>query len=1214
MQLKSIEITGFKSFPEKTKIDFHQGMTAIVGPNGSGKSNITDAIRWVLGEQNAKVLRGKKMEDLIFSGTQNRRQMGYAEVNLIFDNSDKTLSLPYDEVKFSRRLYRSGESEYSINQQNCRLKDIQKLILDTGVGRSGYAIVGQGRVDEILSPKSEDRRHVFDEAAGISKFRAQRDESHKKLDEAMYNLARVQDILGEMEIQLAPLKAQAEVAQKFLALQQEKKDWEQVLFIKEIELYEEHLANEHQKCQSLAQEEKRLEQELLSVTQLLEELKLSLENLKREEESLHQAYVQDVTAQERLKGQQALQIQEEQNLLQSLAYLESLQQEKQEEKEKLHQESTEKEERKNKLLLQKKKMEEQQLKLSAELAQFVEGLEAQEKALEDLRASILEKQDAYFEKRTLYSEANSYLKALNLQLKDKEDRVQHLLLQKDRYAMDFEEQSIAYERLKKKKEAVDERYQALEALLNEARKSLTEKQEQEKQGLQYLQNLKYKHQTLEQLSKNYEGYAYAVKALLTHTHLATEEKKKIKGPVAELLKVDEGFETAIDIALGALQQNVVVEDQDTAKYCIELLKKEHLGRATFLPLKQLYFKPVDAEQHRLAKAHEGFLGLASERVFLSKDLEPLADFLLGRCFVVETLEQAKTLSKKMQNKAKIVTLEGDLIQPGGAMTGGSLKEKQGKLLSRKNQMEQLKAEQEKIIKQLENLKVLINQEENELQQHLTQFEAVIVEKKQLEEDFSFRKIEHEHQQKQALQLDQALQKLKEERLQLENEKKLEQEKESQNFEAAESIQREIKEIRQILEKNEQKNKGEIKKRDDLRESLSDLKFSIQSMEEALSYQEEQLNRLKEALEKEDFREDKAKEEKQDLEASLQKNREEQAQLKEELLLYNDKESLYKEGLSQLEQKRQKVESDLEIQLKEEKSLLRQFTQAENEKQKWESLQKDLLDRLADKRSTLWEQHGLTYEQCLQLLQTEGEKAPWAEHFLNYKEKDFSKLEKRIASYQKDIEALGPVNVAAIEAEKLLLERYDFLKQQAEDLLLSKAELEKIIQDLTEEMKKLFLDSFEKINESFNESFKALFGGGMASLELEDQKDPLQTNIEIKVCPPGKRLQNMLLLSGGEKALSAIALLFAILQLRPSPFVILDEIEAALDEANVHRFAHYVKNFCHHSQFILVTHRKGTMEACERIYGVTMQEKGISRILSLKLSKAAETEAFLKALK
>lgn len=1213
MQLKSIEITGFKSFPEKTKIDFHRGMTAIVGPNGSGKSNITDAIRWVLGEQNAKVLRGKKMEDLIFSGTQNRRQMGYAEVSLIFDNHDQTLDLPYDEVKFSRRLYRSGESEYRINQQNCRLKDIQKLILDTGVGRSGYAIVGQGRVDEILSPKSEDRRHVFDEASGISKFRIQRDESQKKLDEAMYNLARVQDILGEMEVQLEPLKVQAKVAQTFLTLQQDKKDLEQVLCMKAIEMYEEHLNNEGQKLLSLEKQEKDLQEELQQVTQELQLLKIQLEELKTEEEAFQQERLQDIALREQLKGQQALSIQEESNLLKTLNYLEALQQEKQEEQDKILQELEEKEKKRSLLVVQKEKLNTEYMKRTEELERFVQALDEQAKSLEILRASILEKQDIYFEKRTLYSEASSFLKALDLQIKEKRSTLQHVLVQKDALVVEFETHHLAYQSLEKQVADCELSYKQAEEHLNQSRARLENYQKEEAFLNQHIQNLQYKQQTLEQLSKNYEGYLYAVKSLLTYKGLDHTQKAKIKGPVAELIQVKPKFEIAIDIALGALQQNVVVDDQDTAKYCIDLLKKEHLGRATFLPLKQLYFKPVEAEQYRLAQTQEGFLGLASEHIQLEQTLEPLAEFLLGRCFIVEDLEQAKALSKKLKNKAKIVTLDGDLIQPGGAMTGGSLKEKQSKLLSRKNQMLQLDLEQQESQRKIKKIKDAAYQENQNFQSSLKAFEQLIVEKKTLESDFSTQKIEHEHQKRHLNQLKDQIEKVKAELSVLEQEHQKEKQKEQLNFEAAENIQQDIKRIRQTLEQDEEKNKTEVQYRETLREELSDLKFSLQSMEESLQHQTENLQQLKNLLEQSAAKEDKNLEERQNVAQALEANRLKQASLHDQIQKQSLKESEQEQRLTYFSKQHEKLENQMEQRLLEEKTLIRKWNQIENETQKWKSLQDSLLDKLSEKRSFLWENYALTFEQSLEVLKNETHPPRWANLFLNTSEKDRTALEKRVVQYQKEIEALGPVNIGAIEAEKLLQERYQFLKQQAEDLILSKTELEHIIRDLTEDMKRIFLESFSKINERFNESFKALFGGGMASLELENQQDPLETNIEIKVCPPGKRLQNMLLLSGGEKALSAIALLFAILQLRPSPFVILDEIEAALDEANVHRFAHYVKDFALASQFILVTHRKGTMEACERIYGVTMQEKGVSRILSLKLSESLETESFLKEL-
>lgn len=1224
MQLKSIEIVGFKSFPERTKIDFHDGMTAIVGPNGSGKSNVTDAIRWVLGEQNAKVLRGKKMEDMIFSGTQNRRQMGYAEVSLVFDNHDKTLDLPYDEVKFSRRLYRSGESEYAINQQNCRLKDVQKMILDTGIGRSGYAVVGQGRVDEILSPRSEDRRQVFDEASGISKFRVQRDESQKKLEDAMLNLSRTQDIMDEMSLQLEPLKEQAEIAKQFLALQSEKRDIEQAFLLKQIEHLEELHVSEKEKTKEVLQKEALLKQDLQLLLEQLEKENASLEAWKKEEESSQEQRVALATQKESLRGKLALQEQEAENLKQSLSLLEEKSKDEAEQKRKLQKEQEERLHKKEILQRQRETMYQEQVKFSLQLENLQKDLGEKEKLLEHLRAEILEKQDRYFEERTNYSEAASYVKALSLRLKEKEAEVLDLLREKDAFSLKKEEEDVLFSRLSKEKEESNEEYLKIEKDLETCRQFCKETEEERKNLLALSQNLQYRYQTLEQISKNYEGYQASVRSLLTYKQLPTQLKKEVLGTVAELFHVEKKYETALDVALGSLQQNIVVENQETAKECIALLKKEQMGRATFLPLQNLSYMPLEDHHLKKAKQCKGFLGMANEKVKTDEKYISLAEFLLGRCYVTDTLENAKELSKQFQNKVKIVTLEGDFIQAGGAMTGGSFKEKQGKLLSRKTQIQEILQQKDQAIQKEKNLRQQWTEAREKLDILLPAYQESLEKKKTIEALFLKKELERNHEKQKEHLLEEKLSKAKKEKDELEKETKQMEKQENDAFEKAEKIQGEIKETRDFLEQSETENKADIQKREQLRETLSDLRFSLQSMDEALQVHQEFLDRLKEETLHQVQKEEQDLLAKEKMQSSLQLLKQRQEDTQQALESYVLEEAANMKKLALLTEQKKAKEEEMKVLQERERALTKKCNQLENERQKEEAAQNTLLEKISEKRSDLWQKYSLTYEQCQQLLQnlSSQEISAWQKWFLETSVKDLPKLEKNIFLLSKQMEDLGPVHLGAIEASQTLQERYDFLSQQAQDLLLAKAELEKIIKDLTKKMQEIFLESFQKINAQFDQSFKALFGGGMASLELENGDNPLESNIEIRVSPPGKRLQSMLLLSGGEKALAAIALLFALLSLKPSPFVILDEIEAALDEANVHRFAHYIRHYAEKSQFILVTHRKGTMESCDRIYGVTMQEKGVSRILSLKLSssqdehlgKTQEEKTFLHSLK
>lgn len=1194
MYLKTIEIQGFKSFPDKTIISFHPGMTAIVGPNGSGKSNVTDAIRWVLGEQSAKTLRGQKMEDVIFSGTATRRPLSYAEVTIVFDNASGQLALPYQDVAVTRRLFRSGESEYLINRQSCRLKDVHQLFLDTGIGRDGYSIVGQGRVDDLLSPRSEDRRRIFEEAAGIAKLRVQKEESQRRLDQTQLNLERSQDVLDEIRLRLAPLKKQAEQAQLATQLQAQlkhrdcSKAW---LQFEQLQKQQNSLTAkaadaqaEWDHIQAKAQETEATYQTL---AQALETVETALETAKNKQQTLEMAQLQET---QNLQNQ----AQQQGRMEAAWAQLEAEDQRAQADETTI----------KQAIETAREAVEQAQAaylnhdqKTAADreaLAQAQNELTAQQNQIEALYLRANEAQEAYLEAKTQAADQQALWKSLMAQDEALQEQTQQT-------AQEVDELSAHLEQLNDEASALSSQLADLSHHLEEAQNDLEEASHhhqaiiQQKADLEReSEQLTYRFQTLQSLETHYEGYQTAVVGLLGPEGLPPNQRSGILGTVAECLNVPAEYEVAIEVALGGAVQNIVTDTPKTAAHCIDVLKKRQLGRATFLPLSVLKPREIPENLWRRARQSQGFIGRASDLVHTvaGQSLSGLAEHLLGGILIVETLEDAQTLAKVTEQRLRLVTLAGESLAPGGAMTGGSLKAKRTRFLGRTREMESLK-------NRLEQLPLTLNRIE-------VQEKKALEERQILAEQLTDLHEQQARSRQALLRLETRIEALQDRRTLLA--KRMAGNQADQTARAAEktrlaealktleaqaqACQQAIQTHQQELEALQTARHQAERKRDQYREGVHQanlqaqgLKHQVEQAKQALSHwQTEQKNQVDRQAENEKRRADLQAEREQFNQAY------EAAQQQLEKLRFELEQA--HNHRQQLEANQQQATREREQALLALNDLTQRRVRVGQELERLHAAQQHAQTQEETVRRHLWEQYECVYEQL-------------SPDQLDLKT-SIHQLDQTITQLKQQLRSLGPIHYQAIEEYEAVNEREQFLTAQHEDIQTAQKQLLALIDELNQTMSERFATRFEQINQRFNAIFSDLFGGGQAQVIL-GPGETLEAPIEIKASPPGKRLQNMLLLSGGERALTAIALLFAILSLSPTPFVVLDEIEAALDDANVLRFTDYIRAHAQASQFILVTHRKGTMEAAERIYGVTMQERGVSRVLSMKLSEARQAD-------
>lgn len=1179
MYLKRIEMQGFKSFADKTVLEFKPGITTVIGPNGSGKSNISDAIRWVLGEQSMKSLRGAKSEDIIFAGTQARKSLGFAEVSIVIDNNDNKLPIEYSEVTVTRKIYRSGETGYFINKVPCRLKDILELFMDTGIGKDGYSIIGQGKIDEILSNKSEDRRHIFEEAAGIVKYRTRKQESEKKLEQTKLNLLRINDILAEIEANIEPLKLQSDKAKQFLDLREELKSIEVGLFIYNINTYKEKLEQlvkdediitsqkeaEDSKMEALQASKEELRQVVDDITAQIE----NMQNIGFESSNKIEKINSEIgISNERIQNNNANKQRLETEILEVKSRIEEL---KEEQKQKL--------EKKTNLTSNKEKFEKELAEKESELAELSKKLSAKELEIEGKKqivqnnidkkyefAAEINTQDVNYEnlekhKKQLKNEIDSVISELDSTRYGKNE------ISKGFYDIESK-RNIAVEKLEKSVQAKEQNMQKLKQYEDEISK------------LTYTQRMKQaRHQFLIETEKEKEGYNKTVKSLLVACDKDSNLNKGIHGVLANLISVEKEYETAIEMCLGQSLQNIVTSTEQDAKKMIEYLRTNSLGRASFLPIASVQGKKLD----KLTKM-DGVIGIASDLVKCKKEYEQIILSLLGRTVVVEDMDTAIALAKKDKYSFRIVTLKGDIISSSGSISGGSVQTKTVNILGRSREIEDLEKELKKLEKQIADKTAEKEEYASSIGDSIEETAKLEKELQEIEIVYATEKQKMVAVEENITRLENRLAKLKEEVTQTEKQKEENRLLKEQKETEIQTLTQQIEELNKVIEEFALNNKDNQKYIDDLNFDITNLKISVTSFDESESSIEEMVERISQDIKNnEQSIENKNQnilainEENTKLEQTITEYNAQIEQIKQEVTNSGTKvEELKQERIAKNE-KLVNTENEIQSQFSTLESLKEQIIKLDVKKTK---LEQDLQQVV----ESLWNEYELTPNS------TEEYQKP----------NNVATAQKQVNSLRNKIKDLGSINIDSIEEYKKTKERYDFMSEQRLDLENTASKLRKIIGDMTTTMQNQFKEKFELINKNFNEVFTELFNGGKAELILENEENILECGIDIRVQPPGKKLQNMMLLSGGEKAFTAIALLFAILKINPAPFCILDEIEAALDDVNVYRFAEYLKKFCKQTQFLVITHRKGTMEAGDSVYGVTMEENGISKLLSIKL--------------
>jgi chromosome segregation protein len=1184
MFLKRLDIIGFKSFAERIGVDFVPGVTAVVGPNGSGKSNITDAIRWVLGEQSAKSLRGTKMEDIIFAGSDTRKALNFAEVTLTLDNQDEGLSLDYNEVSVTRRVSRSGESDFFINKQSCRLKDIIDLFMDSGLGREAFSIISQGKVEEILNSKAEDRRTIFEEAAGVLKYKNRKKKAEVKLTETQENLNRVYDILHELESQVEPLKIQASMAKDFLEKKEELEKIEVALTVYEIE-------DLHRKWENLSKQLEEHQQE---------ELKLSGQLQKKEAKIAETR--EHITA-----------------LDESISDLQNVLLHASEELEKLEGRKEVLKERKKNASQNKEQLEKNIVELTEKVSQLKKNRDLQAEAFKllneqakNLQSQLKEKQD----KLQLFTEniegkieslKSEYIELLNDQAGAKNELkyIEQQLEQQGRRStrLDSENEKFILERqlaqtqkleIKSALEVVQKNLaDQVVAYKEQQRKLETEKNNYEKQektlyqAYQILQQAKSRKEMLEEMEEDYSGFFQGVKEVLK---ARGKKLHGIEGAVAELVTVPKEYETALETALGGALQHIVVDTEQNARTAIQFLKQNSFGRATFLPLSVMKGRPLSSAQLAAIQNHPSLIGPAASLVKFEKKYDEVINNLLGNVVITKDLRGANELAKILQYRCRLVTIEGDIVNPGGSMTGGATKQKTSSLLTRKGELEDLK-EKLKIMDEksasLERVVKALKDEVKTIEQQLEGMrrdgEELRIEEQSLKGDLREAELKEKNINDRLAIYDLEKGQFSEEQVTL-TERKIEL------SEAMEAYKAQIAALDgEIVKLTEQKT-SDLTSKEALLSEISDLKVEFAAKNEQFANTKERFALVKEDLEES---EQKLKIHTEDLqllssEMTNSSSGEEQLEVAARQKQQDKEETIRLISLRRQERfQLQGTLEDMEIDAKELKRLHKGMVEVlKDEEVKINRLDVELENRLAQLREEY-------------LLSFEGAKEQYPLTI------PIEEARKKVKLIKLAIDELGNVNLGAIEEYERVSERFEFLNEQKTDLQEAKDTLFQVIEEMDIEMKNRFEQTFKGIRTHFEPVFQALFGGGRADLKLTEPEDLLNTGVEIVAQPPGKKLQNLGLLSGGERALTAIALLFSILKVRPVPFCILDEVEAALDEANVYRFSQYLKRFSAETQFIVITHRKGTMEEADVLYGVTMQESGVSRLVSVRLEDTKE---------
>lgn len=1184
MILKALEMQGFKSFPDKTVLEFNKGITAVVGPNGSGKSNISDAVRWVLGEQSTKTLRGSKMEDVIFSGTDVRKAKGFAEVTLRLDNTDRSLNKDSDEVSVTRRYYRSGDSEYLVNGESARLRDVNELFMDTGLGRDGYSIVGQGKIADMVSPKASERRDMLEEAAGISHFRYRRGDAIKRLAQAEENLVRLRDILSELESRVGPLKAQSEKAQKFIVLAGERKNLEIGIWLNTIDKTGEKMRDQEHKIEIAEASHKEAQDELSKIGEMIDkaadgtrDINIKLEEI-RNSASGFEEKLSDIDSQikvaensilhnnetiERINRDKAAENETEQNIDAAVSAARECIQKAEEQIADATRQMDELSKQEETYRLNSSEFSDRAAALSGEISALSVRLADCRVTAETANSSI--------------EEIRSRISAIDESMGTRKDDYDALLKRKADAEAELEEIQDEIVSVKNAIDGYTLRFENRGKKADSVKLAIDEKQRELHKGQDRVR-------LLEDLEKNMEGYFGAVKAVMKESGRGA--LRGIYGPVSQLITVKDKYSAAIETALGAAVQNIVVDNETDAKRAMGFLKERRAGRATFLPITAIKGR-VLSEQG--LDDQYGFVSIASDLVSYDNKYSEIIRWLLGRTAVAEDIDSAIAIAKKYSYRFRIVTLDGQVINAGGSMTGGSRVQNAG-ILSRGNEIERLKGSLASMQKELDGM---------------------LSDYKLLSEDASAAKAELEGAEGDLLRA-------KEENIRREGELKLASDKlasvssgvkelleEKETLEkriesvssGAEAARSQIDELKETLENKEKElesitgdSKTLQKNREEVASKAAEIRLRIVSLQKDVEANTDEITRLKnrktghlDRLSELDGEIREIEEKNDELRALTERLSADEKALKAN---HGDAQNQINELISQRDE------------LEKQANDLRLHERAKSEER--ERLSGDIA-RLEERKIAMRNE----YDNLTSKLYDEYQLTRREAAALEIEIDDYSLAAKRLAELKSQIRALGSVNVSAIEEYKEVSERYEFLSGQISDVETSRAELNKMIDDLTGKMAEQFREQFNRINSCFGQTFIELFGGGKAELRLEDERDVLGSDIEIKVQPPGKNVQNINLLSGGEKGLSAIALLFAILKVTPAPFCIFDEVEAALDDVNVSRYAQYVRRMTKNTQFILITHRRGTMEEADVLYGVTMQEKGVSKLLELKTAEMAK---------
>ena len=1184
MFLKRLEVVGFKSFAERIGIDFVPGVTAVVGPNGSGKSNVTDAIRWVLGEQSAKSLRGAKMEDVIFAGSESRKPLNFAEVTIILDNTDERVAIPYTEVSVTRRVYRSGDSEYLLNNQQCRLKDITDLFMDSGLGKEAFSIISQGRVDEILNSRPDDRRSIFEEAAGVLKYKLRKKKAEHKLVETDENLNRVLDILHEIETRLEPLKIQASSAKDYVRMTEELKDFDIALMVHDVLAHEKTLNGYNEEQQKLSATEKQHATEITNLEQGVRKTRTELKAIDEVLDVSQEQLVEASAEVERWEGRKALfnekrsnaekQIQQlRDNLLQANQSVSDLQRDEQE----------------NRQQFSEKQKIVQQIRSS--LKQVEQALT---RSASEIEQEIEEAKNTYINLLNEEATVKNELKHIDQQLSQEQASVERMTGRSSEMQKELAEAIVAKEVTEKAlhqtelslKEQLG-RFDLLQMQLKTATADLDEKQALLYKAYQHHQQLKARKETLAELEADFSGFFHGVKEVL----LARDRRELvgIEGAVAELIQVEAKYSQAIETALGAASQHIVTDNEQHAQKAISWLKQKRAGRATFLPKTVMRSRKIHMQQLMDIQAHPAYIALAYELVDYAPENQTIIENLLGNVLVATNLEGASQIARLCGFKYRVVTLEGDIVNAGGSLTGGASKQ-QSSLFSRK-------AELEKLVSTLTDMETTIQTAEKTV---ASKKEAIANLRQSLEEQKlqgeSIRDEEQIHRAKllelemivKSLQTTVSITQSEQSTLSTRKESLGEQQQIAQT--RLEELRNELQQIQQeVDELTLAKTQSETQK-DVLREQLAQQRSELAVAQEQLTQVQASIAGIELNLKKAQNIVEKISQEIEWIESEDGLNGPSSEELTQTIKEWTTK----KDALNETIQKKRTLRT----------ALHEQVTEAEIQLQEVQRVHKSYLDALRAlelKRSRIEFEMNNLQQQLLE--QYELDILTAQDEAIDIEDEE--QVRRKVKLLKQSIEELGPVNLAAIDEYDRVEERYAFLSEQREDLVAAKDTLHKAIGEMDEEMTERFNETFKQIRRQFAVSFRELFGGGTADLVLLEPDNLLETGIEIIAQPPGKKLQSLSLLSGGERALTAIALLFAILNTRPVPFCILDEVEAALDESNVARYSDYLRKFSEDTQFIVITHRKGTMEGADVLYGITMQESGVSKLVSVKLEEQSE---------